>query len=122
MPDDTSEDPRIADLQRELAARTAERDEALAREEAVAELLQIINATPGDLAPVFDAMLEKAMRLCEAAFGDLYTFDGKRFNTAAVRGAPAAYVEARRRTPPDPNGERSHSGDEASGSCLGHNR
>ena len=73
MPDDTQIDLRktVAELRRELDARTAERDEALAREAAVAEVLQIINSSPGDLAPVFDAMLDKAMRLCGAAFGQL---------------------------------------------------
>src|SRR5262249_38139891 len=51
-------------------------------------------------APVFDAMLEKAMHLCEAAFGQLSIFDGERFRTAATRGVPAAYAEYRRNNPP----------------------
>ena len=61
-------------------------------------MLQIINASPGDPRPVFDAVLEKAMRLCGAAFGSFYTYDGEQFLCAAQRGLPEAFAAFRERT------------------------
>jgi hypothetical protein len=82
-----------ADLQRRLNEALVERDEFLQREIATTEVLRVINSSPGELAPVFDTMLEKAMRLCEAAFGSILLYDGERFNTVAVRGVPAAFAD-----------------------------
>jgi GAF domain-containing protein len=98
-PDSTLADPAqiIADLQCKLDERTAERDGALDREAATAEVLQVINSSPGDLAPVFDAILERATRICEAVFGVLLTWDGERLHRVAFRGVPTELVEALRK-------------------------
>ena len=100
--DDAAADLRRAnaELQKRLEECRAELDEALAQQTATSEVLQVINSSPGDLPPVFDAMLQKAMRLCGAAFGYLDTYDGEQFQTAAVHGAPRAFAEFRRRNPP----------------------
>jgi hypothetical protein len=82
-----------AELQRRLAEALAERDEGEAQKAAMAEILEVINASPRDLASVFDAMLEKALRLCEAAFGYLSTYDGKRFHHVGGLGLPTAFAD-----------------------------
>jgi hypothetical protein len=88
MPDDTQIDlgQTVAALRRELGARTAERDEALAREAAITEVFQVINTSPGDLAPVFQTIVEEAHTLCDAASGSLPLWDGKKFRGVAMRG------------------------------------
>ena len=85
----------IAELEGELERRTAERDEALARDRAIAEVLQVINSSSGDLAPVFDAILGRALNLCGAAFGYMLSCDGEVFRRVASRGSSPALDAAR---------------------------
>jgi two-component system NtrC family sensor kinase len=91
----------IAELEQRLQASLADRDELLQQQAATNEVLQVINASSGDLTPVFDAILERAMRLCEAEFGLLATCDGGQIRTVAARGVPPAFAEFRKNNPPD---------------------
>src|SRR5262249_59514377 len=84
----------------DLARLTRELREALQHQAATSEVLSIISSSPGELEPVFEAMLAKATHLCEAKFGTLYLFEGNGFRVVAVHGsAPPSFVEARRKYP-----------------------
>ena len=70
---------RNARLLRELHQRTSDLTESLAQQTATSEVLQVISRSPGELQPVFEAMLERATRICEAQFGNLFLRDGDEF-------------------------------------------
>jgi signal transduction histidine kinase len=75
-----------ANLHEQLDQRTRERDEALARETATSEILHVISTSPGDLESVFGAILERATRICEAKFGNMFLREGNSFRAVAVHG------------------------------------
>jgi len=91
---------RLEQAQRELSEGRAELAEALEQQTATSEVLKVISSSPGDLQPVFEAVLENATRLCEASFGTLLLHeDDGAYRLAALHNAPPAYVEVQRRKP-----------------------
>jgi hypothetical protein len=75
--------------------------DSLQQQTATSEVLQVISSSPGDLAPVFQLMLENATRVCDAKFGNMLLFEGGAFRTVALHNAPPAFAEARQRTSRD---------------------
>jgi GAF domain-containing protein len=84
---------------RELAEAREDLAEALEQQTATSEVLGVISGSPGELQPVFDAMLAKATRLCEARFASLLLSEGDQFQRVSLHNAPPALVEHWRRTP-----------------------
>jgi GAF domain-containing protein len=93
------EKPQRQDLAQALAEREAELAETRRQQAALAEVLQIINDSPGDLAAAFDAITEIAVRLCDAAFGGLWAVDGDVARAVTVRNLPEPYREFLTREP-----------------------
>ncbi len=85
-----------ARLLNELRQRTSDLSESLEQQTATSEVLRVISSSPGELKPVFDAMLENAVRLCEAEFGHLFLYDGEAFQAAALHNASQPFTEVRR--------------------------
>src|SRR6478736_1889573 len=94
MPQDS-----YTDLEEKLARAQRERDEALEQQTATSEVLQVISSSPGELEPVFEAMLANAVRICDAKFGVLLLCESGGFRTVALHNAPPAFAEERLRNP-----------------------
>jgi two-component system, NtrC family, sensor kinase len=73
--------------------------ESLQQQTATADVLKVISSSPGELEPVFDALLANAVRICEAKFGNLLLLEDGAFRNVALHGAPQPYLEERRREP-----------------------
>jgi len=94
------------ELEQKLEARTRELSEArghlseaLEQQAATSEVLSVISSLSGELGSIFQAILQRATRICEAKFGSLLLYDAGGFRVVALHGAPSAYVELRQREP-----------------------
>ena len=96
----------LADLQEQVSALTRELMEAREQQTATSEVLRVISGSPGELQPVFGALLNNAIRLCGAKFGMLYLCEGDALRIMAAHNLPPAFAEVRRRGPfrPIPGG------------------
>jgi GAF domain-containing protein len=88
-----------ARLLNELRQRTADLTEALEQQRATSGLLQVISGSPGNLEPVFQAMLENAVGICGANFGNMFLYEDNALRTVAMHNAPEAYANARKGAP-----------------------
>jgi hypothetical protein len=100
-----------ARLFEEVQSRTRELQQSLDQQTAMSEVLGVIGSSPGELQPVFDVMLAKAVRLCGAKFGNLFLYEEGTHRHVAVHGAPPEFTQLRRRNPvlrPGPNSSLTH--------------
>ena len=86
-----------------MARLTHELRETSEQHTATSEILRVISSSPSDLQPVFQAMLKNAARLCDAKFGNIYRWDGDALHLVATQNVPAAFVQARGRSPLRPS-------------------
>jgi GAF domain-containing protein/CheY-like chemotaxis protein/anti-sigma regulatory factor (Ser/Thr protein kinase) len=86
-------------LLNELRQRTGDLSEALEQQTATSEVLRTISSSPGELEPVFKAMLENAVRICEAKYGNLFLYENGVFRIVALQNAPPEYAEQWRKSP-----------------------
>jgi PAS domain S-box-containing protein len=77
----------------ELRQRTADLTESLEQQTATSEVLRVVSASPGDMKPVFEAMLANALRICEAKFGHILLYDGERYHASHLHDVPPSYRE-----------------------------
>ena len=89
----------LADLQEQVTFLARELAEAREQQTASSELLKVISSSPGELKPVFEALLANAVRICGAKFGALSMYDGDAFRVVAMHGASPAFIEERRKEP-----------------------
>ena len=90
-----------SDLEKKVEQRTRELSESLEQQTATADVLRVISNSPGDLQPVFETMLQNAVQICGAQFGNLWLREGDFFRIGAITpGAPAAYTDFLRREGP----------------------
>ena len=92
-------------LLNELRQRTDDLSEALEQQTATSEVLSVISSSPGELEPVFASMLEHAVRICDASFGNIYRWHAETLHLVSAHKTPPAFAKARRRAPPRPDQE-----------------
>src|SRR6516225_1077059 len=95
----TDQETEFARIIHERDQALGQLSEALEQQTATSEVLKVISSSPGDLQPVFDAMLSNAARLCEAKFGMLYLYRDGALHSVASHNVPPAFAESRRRGP-----------------------